>query len=80
MSEEASSKSNLLHRVLNFEEQFKHVSDQNVFPVLAKYDQYIEFDIQNKTYDNHPIQVLEKGHITGALDSSRLFNHIQKYI
>lgn len=80
VSEEAILERSHLHDILNFEKNFKLVKEANVFPVLAKFDQYIDYTTQKESYSSYPVVVLNKGHITGALDSTRLYNHIQNYI
>jgi pimeloyl-ACP methyl ester carboxylesterase len=54
---------------LNFSEAFGRVAAANVFPLLARHDQFIEFDIQSRSYEGHPVAVLENGHVTGALNA-----------
>lgn len=63
---------------LNFEEEFRKVSDNNVFPILGKYDQYIRYDRQKKSYhDSTTIHTLNKGHVTTLLEApEQLLNHI----
>ncbi|HQA49545.1 MAG TPA: hypothetical protein PLP71_05750 [Syntrophomonadaceae bacterium] len=65
---------------LNFEEEFARIEDNNVFPLLALYDQFIVFDVQKRCYEGHPIAIIKKGHITGALASKQLRQHILSYL
>lgn len=65
-----------LRKTLNFEQDFMKVPDENVFPLLARYDQFIEFDRQKQCYSEKSISVIDKGHITGALSSKELRDHI----
>jgi len=65
-----------IDRVLNFVKEFENIQDNNVFPLLARYDQYIQYDIQKSCYGNRPIKTIENGHVTGALNSQALLNHI----
>lgn len=62
--------------ILNFEKQFASREERNVYPLLAKYDQIIEYDRQKRCYGSTPINTIEKGHITGALASDLLCTHI----
>lgn len=62
--------------VLNFEDDFLRVPDKNVFPLLAQYDQYIRYERQKACYAEHPIQVLEKGHVTASFAADDLRAHI----
>jgi hypothetical protein len=63
-------------RALNFEDRFQSVTERNVLPLLARYDQFIRCDRQQKSYSDHPIKVIDKGHITAALSSRDLRDHI----
>lgn len=63
--------------VLNFEQQFAANETRNVFPLLGKYDQFIQYQRQRGCYQGlvEP-RVLEKGHVTSLLDASTLYTHI----
>ena len=65
---------------LDFEKDFKKVKSDNVFPLLARYDQLFRYERQRESYDGHPVVVLDKGHWTGALSSKQLRQHIFTYI
>jgi hypothetical protein len=67
-----------LTKVLNFTTQFTSRKEHNVFPLLARYDRIIEYDRQKRCYGDMPIAIIDKGHITGALDSNVLCSHILK--
>lgn len=69
-----------IRRLLNFSEDFAKVTDRNVFPLLGLYDQFIEYDVQKESYNGHQIQTLKKGHVTAALDSAGLREHIRQSI
>jgi len=66
----------ILREALNFKRKFSRVGDDNVFPLLAKHDQIIQYDIQKRAYGRRPIETLEKGHVTAALDSVALRHHV----
>jgi hypothetical protein len=65
-----------IRRVLNFDDLFTRQDTQNLFPLLSKYDQFIEYDIQKESYNGYPLKTIECGHVTGAINSSELRNHI----
>lgn len=65
-----------LRKVLNFHDAFKRVTTPNVFPLLSHYDQFIEYEVQKESYAGHPVKVIENGHVTGALNTKALRNHI----
>lgn len=80
LSNRAKDQPELIHRLLNFEGEFSKVTDQNVFPLLAQFDQMIEFERQKQCYMDYPVQVIEKGHITGALSSEKLRSHLLRVL
>lgn len=69
-----------IRKVLNFENDFRQIPDSNVFPVLARYDQYIQYERQKQVYNGHPVQLLNKGHVTGLLAIRDLRSHIASCI
>ena len=74
--EAARKDPNAIRKALNFTREFGLVKDTNVFPLLARFDQFIEYDVQKQCYDEKTITVIDKGHITGALASTELRAHI----
>jgi hypothetical protein len=70
----------LVKSTLNFEKEFQQIADENVFPLMARYDQIIEFDDQKKCYGKRSIAIIDKGHITGALASKDLRKHILNHL
>ncbi|HSI75185.1 MAG TPA: hypothetical protein VK957_04810 [Lunatimonas sp.] len=65
-----------VRRLLNFEKLFRKQQTQNVYPLLARYDQLIDFDVQKETYKGYPLKTMERGHITGALSTKELQSHL----
>jgi hypothetical protein len=65
-----------LKKVLNFDDAFKKVTTPNVFPLLGRYDQFIEYDVQKESYTGYPVEVIEKGHVTAAISTNVLRNHV----
>jgi len=64
-------------RALSFAAEYAAVSHHNLFPLLARHDQYIRYDVQRAAYGpNVPVAVLEKGHVTGALAHDALRAHL----
>lgn len=66
----------ILRHILNFEDEYVRVADNNVDPLLARHDQFIQFDRQKHCYGDRPIRVLGKGHIATALASGDLRQHL----
>ena len=65
-----------IKKKLNFEEYFQKIKDDNVFPLLGRYDQFIQYERQNKSYATENIKVLETGHVTSFLAANELRQHI----
>lgn len=64
-----------IRKILNFEADFMKVEDDNVFPLLAGYDQIVNYKEQKKCYGSRPIAVIEKGHISAVLERAKLRQH-----
>jgi hypothetical protein len=65
-----------IRQLLNFNTLFDRVTDKNVFPVLALYDQFIVYETQKNSYRGHAVRSIEAGHVTGALSTGSLRKHI----
>ncbi len=65
-----------LRSTLNFEGDFEKIKDNNVFPLMGRYDQFIRYERQKTCYGNHKIQVIDKGHVTSLLNAGLLRNHL----
>jgi hypothetical protein len=72
----ALQKDEELREKLNFDDLFNKITSHNIFPLLAKYDQYIEFDIQKDSYNGYELNTIVNGHVTGALNVRALRSHI----
>ena len=68
-----------IRKILNFEDDFERVSEDNVFPLLGRYDQYIQYERQKVCYGG-PIKVLDTGHVTSLLAADELRAHIIKHL
>lgn len=66
----------IVQDLLNFTGEFLRVRDDNVFPLLARYDQYVPFEQQEECYADLPVRVMERGHITAALSPKLLRRHV----
>ncbi|WP_313690265.1 hypothetical protein [Halobellus marinus] len=65
-----------LREVLGFEEEFRAVESANCAPLLARYDRIIEYDSQRPSYAGMSLAVLNRGHVTGALATAPLREHV----
>jgi hypothetical protein len=61
---------------LNFLNTFRKVTSSNLFPLLARHDQYIEYYVQKPAYNGFPLRTIDTGHITGAMQSYLSREHI----
>ena len=75
-SELALNNPEQIRSVLNFDELFKTQNTNNLFPLLGKYDQFIEYDVQKESYKGYPLKTVECGHVTGAVSTKILGEHI----
>ena len=63
---------------LNFESDFTARGNANVFPVMARFDQFIRFERQSGIYRPEQMTVLERSHTTGAVAYARIGAHLQE--
>jgi len=77
---DASERSMRIKRLMDFNEDFDRVWERNVFPLLAKHDQYIEYELQKKSYSGHGIKTMDAGHLTGALRAGEIRDHVMGII
>ncbi|MCK5212990.1 MAG: alpha/beta hydrolase family protein, partial [Dehalococcoidia bacterium] len=66
----------LVQGLLNFEDDFQKVKSDNVFPLLARYDQYVVLERQRACYECRPIRIMERGHISATLSPLLLRHHM----
>ncbi|MBN1856447.1 MAG: alpha/beta hydrolase family protein [Dehalococcoidia bacterium] len=66
----------LVRELLDFEDDYQKVKTNNVFPLLARHDQYALLDRQSTCYEYHPIRIMERGHFTAALSPLLLRQHV----
>ena len=79
-SENALQCPDKLRQLLNFNDDFSRVTSSNVYPLLAIYDRFIEYDVQKNSYEGHPVETIEAGHVTGSLNTLALRDHILKVL
>lgn len=60
---------NLAYRIIN---------DEKVYPPLAHYDQFIEYNDQESCYDGYNLETIDFGHVTGSFETKILRKHIVK--
>jgi len=65
-----------VRQMLNFERDFRKSDRNNVYPLLARQDEIVQYDRQVKAYEGMSIKTIEKGHTTGALAFTELREHI----
>lgn len=66
-----------IRELLNFDAAFSAVETKNVFPLLARYDRFIEYHVQRESYNGIEVQTIEAGHVTAAINANELRTHIR---
>lgn len=66
-----------IRELLNFDAAFSTVETKNVFPLLARYDRFIEYHVQRESYNGFEVQTIEAGHVTAAINARELRTHIR---
>lgn len=69
-----------IRELLNFDAAFSAVQTENVFPLLARHDRFIEYEVQLKSYNGTEVSTLEAGHVTAAVNAPALRTHILKVL
>lgn len=75
-SDKALKEENKIENILNFNADFHSVKSKNVYPLLARYDQYIEYEVQRPCYENLKVNSIDKGHLTAARSYDLLREHV----
>lgn len=65
-----------IREAINFEQDFAQRSNANVYPCMARYDQFIRLERQAGIYRPGQIRLLERGHVTGAAARKELAGHL----
>lgn len=76
-AKKALSDPEYLKSMLRFESEFTRVKSKNLFPLLAKYDRIVILENQIGCYSGHPVNIVDKGHITGSLSAREIRSHIK---
>lgn len=69
-----------LRYALNFEDDLKKQEQKNLFPLMARFDQIIQYDLQSLDFNPEQVCIIPFGHATGATKFKRLRQHILKGI
>ncbi|WP_411968938.1 hypothetical protein [Haloferax sp. YSSS75] len=65
-----------VEQTLDFGEDLRENGTGTVYPLLARHDQYIEYELQRLAYDESDLLVVDRGHITATLNSTPLREHL----
>ena len=76
----ARNKPEYLREKLNFEKDFAQVESDNCYPLLGRYDQYIQYEKQVVSYGNIPVEVIPKGHLTAIMQPAGIKQHLLKHL
>ncbi|MDS0222279.1 alpha/beta hydrolase [Haloarcula sp. S1AR25-5A] len=69
-----------VEQTLDFDEEFRRSDAGTVYPLLARHDRYVEYDLQRQCYGESEIAVVERGHITATLNPTPLREHLHGVI
>jgi hypothetical protein len=69
---EARRRRGSIRDALNFEDAFRSRQNATVYPLLARFDRYIELHRHAGVYRKERVTAIRKGHVTGATDFARL--------
>jgi len=65
-----------IRNIMNFDEEFMERTDRNVFPMLGRFDRFIDLDTHVKCYGSHPLKIVDRGHATAAFSAGMLRDHV----
>ncbi|KAB1190461.1 hypothetical protein GJR96_15900 [Haloferax sp. MBLA0076] len=65
-----------VEQTLDFGEDLRDNGTGTVYPLLARHDQYIEYERQRRAYDESNLLVVDRGHITATLNPTPLREHL----
>lgn len=65
----------ILRRHLNFTAEWRKANNNNVFPILGRFDNICRLEQQGPSYGSMPVEIWDRGHITTAL-SFRALRHV----
>lgn len=69
-----------LRDLLNFEAEFAQTDHTNVYPLLARYDRVVRYDVQRASYGTLPVETIRKGHVTGGIAAGSLRSHLLRHL
>ncbi|NLV06198.1 alpha/beta fold hydrolase [Haloarcula rubripromontorii] len=68
---------NQVERILNFGDDYRDSDAGRAYPLLARHDRYVEYDVQCQCYDDSELAVVDRGHITATLRPAPLRAHLR---
>lgn len=66
--------------ILNFEDGFRSAPADRVFPLLARYDQFIRYEPQVCSYGSVRAETIDRGHVTAAASPALLRDHLRRHV
>lgn len=75
-SDNGKANAETLHDVLDFWNDVRNKNQDNLFVLLAKYDQLIKYDVHRVDFDAEHVTIIPYGHSTGATKFKRLREHV----
>ncbi|MFB6132603.1 MAG: hypothetical protein ABEJ44_04270 [Halanaeroarchaeum sp.] len=68
-----------LRHALGFEKSFED-AESRVSALLARHDRYVRYDVQRRAYAPADVKTIEYGHVTGALATGALRDHVAEAV
>ena len=78
VAEPARSNPALLEGVLCFEDDFRANRQDDCYPLLARYDSLVEYEVQRHGYEGMDLVVLDKGHFAVMEAIADLRDHVRR--
>lgn len=75
-SDYAKTNADTLLNILDFGDDVRNKNQDNLFVLLAKYDQLIKFDVHRADFDAEHVTMIPYGHSTGATKFKQLREHV----
>gem|GEM_PF-277448 len=75
-SKEALANRDAISKKISYFQKFRSVTTSNLYPVLARYDQLVDYTIQKSAYNGFPLRTFNNGHISAILRPALYREHI----
>jgi len=66
----------LINQKISFFNKYRTITTSNLYPVLARYDQFVEIAVQKAAYNGFPLRTFNNGHLSAILQPALYREHI----